>query len=484
MVVFTDRVFNAARADSVTAELQAVYRAVVGDQSASGYVNDVGAYPASLFDLVRDPGAAGWRGPYLRDPRVTDEMLLDPWNQPFEFWVSNGGAGADRLAIISRGPDGLSTNIAADPNVSTNFTGIEPSEAAYFSSDLKNADNEVFPLLDPSRADTLDVDPEGFLNVTLKNFDSNPLVDAFVPACPNLFNVTVSNTIRGTDDVPATPYSPGFEVTLLPGSYRVLVSSVLFPTPLINDQIVISPGVRLRRNYNVAGLDSSGTQTFTLTVTNQDPVNTITVASFATDLGTVAPNGGVSTFSVGGCSTVNLKIVTGGGGGGGGGDDEDSDSDSDEDSDSDSDSDSDDYSDFGGGYGQRGGGGGDDEDSDSDSDEDSDSDSDEDSDSDSDNGGPGDPGDVQIIATFTMPFSDFSKVVDGAAATITVNNSLAVTIQVFADGLFVGDITTGKSKAFSSDLVAGNVITVKRVDTGALVGSVTLTSGSQTLNVP
>ena len=401
MVVFTDRVIEAQQADRVTTELQDLYRATVGDQTDTfGFLGDVGDYPASLADLVINPGLAGWSGPYITNARVANDRVSDPWGQPYEYFLVSGVAGSDQLAIVSRGRDGLSTNTASDPNVGTNFTGVEPIEATYFSSDARNADNMVFPRPDPSHAETFDINTDSLLNVTISNFDSNPQVDAFVPACPNFFTLTVTSTARGTDDVPATPYSPGFEATLPQGSYRLFVTSALLPTPPVNDRIVSLPVAPAFKSYNVTGLDSSGTDAFTLTVTNRYPLDQITVASFNANLGTVAANGGVATFTPKGCSTINIKI---------GGD---------------------------------------------------------------------------IVETFTMPHSNFSKIAGATAAAITVTNNLTVNqakAQVFRDGLFIGDVKKGKTKTFGDDLGAGNVITVTRSDTGALVGGLTLVAGTQTL---
>jgi hypothetical protein len=85
MVVFANRVLDEDRTDAVTDELEQVYRAIVGNQrDIFGYIGELGTYPSSLYDLAVNPGNAGWRGPYLRDPRVGGNMLLDPWGQPYE----------------------------------------------------------------------------------------------------------------------------------------------------------------------------------------------------------------------------------------------------------------------------------------------------------------------------------------------------------------------------------------------------------------
>ncbi|MBM3818173.1 MAG: hypothetical protein FJW14_04015 [Acidimicrobiia bacterium] len=89
------------------------------------------------------------------------------------------------------------------------------------------------------------------------------------------------------------------------------------------------------------------------------------------------------------------------------------------------------------------------------------------------------------VESFTMPYgATFSKIVGATAASITVNNNLSVTVNVYNDGLFIGDIKKNKSDTFSTGLVAGNVITVRRADTNALVRTVTLVAGNQSTSVP
>ena len=399
MVVFADRVMDADREATVADELEEIYRAVVGNQRDTfGYIGEVGIYPTSLYDLVVNPGNSGWRGPYLRDPRVADNMLRDPWGQPFEYWVIDGVAGSDRLAIISRGPDGQSTNTTADPNARTPFLGVAPPDAAYFS-DPKNADNIVFPVPDASRADTLNINTDSNLNITLNNFDSNALVNAFVPACPNLFNITVQNTDRLENVVNDIGYSPGFQVTLPQGTYQVFVKSALLPLNVVDDRVVVFPVVPVFRTYNTTGLDSSGTELYNLQLTNKYPVDTVTIYSFTSSLGNVAPNATV-TFAVKACSQINVKI-----------------------------------------------------------------------------GG-------TTVETFTMPYgATFSKFVGATAASIVITNNLSVTVNVYSDGVFIGDIKKNRVETFATGLVAGNVITARRADTNALVLTQTLVAGSQSATI-
>jgi type II secretory pathway pseudopilin PulG len=399
MVLLASRLRQFTQTDAATSELSAVYRAIAGDQRDSfGFFGDVGAYPDSLLDLVVNPGKAGWSGPYVTDPRVANSTVLDPWGQPYELYVVDGTSGSDQLAIISRGPDGLSTNTAANPNSRSSFTGLAPTDAAYFS-DPKNADNLVFPLPNAGHADALNVNTTSNLNLTISNFDANPLVNAFVPACPNLFTVTVTSVPRATNDIPATPYSPGFQASLPQGAYTILVTSAILPAPPVNERITVFPVVPVFRKHNLTGLDSSGTNQFTLTVTNKYPLDAITVLSFGTSLGTVAANGGITTFSPKACSVMT---VTKSG---------------------------------------------------------------------------------STVDTFTMPYADFAKIEGATAASVTLNNNFSVTVQVFDNGTFIGDVKKNKSGTFNN-LSAGDTVTVVRVDTGATVSTVILTAGVNTITVP
>jgi general secretion pathway protein G len=61
---------------------------------------DTGRLPASLDELVTQPGSAsGWLGPYAKAVE-----LKDPWNHPYEFRVP--GEGGKPFDLISLGKDG------------------------------------------------------------------------------------------------------------------------------------------------------------------------------------------------------------------------------------------------------------------------------------------------------------------------------------------------------------------------------------------
>lgn len=229
---------------------------------------------------------------------------------------------------------------------------------------------------------------------------SNTLVNAFVPACPNLFNLTVQNVERGTNEVDNIGYAPGFQVTLPQGTYRVFVTSALLPTPPVNDRIVVFPVVPVFKTYNVTGLDSSGTDLYNIQLTNKYPLDTVTLYEFNTSKGNVAPNATL-TAAIKACAQMSVKIG------------------------------------------------------------------------------------ATTVETFVMPFgATFPKIVGATAAAVTIDNNLNVKVNVYKDGLFIGDVGGNKTKTFASGLVAGNVIDVKRSDTGVLVKTATLVAGSQTVPVP
>ncbi len=58
---------------------------------------DTGALPASLDQLVTQPGAVGWLGPYAKESE-----LKDPWNTPYEYRAPGEGQPFD---IVSYGAD-------------------------------------------------------------------------------------------------------------------------------------------------------------------------------------------------------------------------------------------------------------------------------------------------------------------------------------------------------------------------------------------
>lgn len=305
------RLIQGAQTSGAQDEIQTLYRAIVGDQKQTfGFYGDVGAYPASLVDLVRPPaGASGWRGPYLNtapDP-TRGGQLTDPFGSPLEYYLAEQNRNLpDFLAVISRGPDGTSTNTSSTPNVSATFTGTPPTSNTYLSQP-GNGDNLTLPALDSANNGALlQVSTIGTFAPTILNFDSNSQVNAFVPACPGLFTLTLTSVPRGSADVRTNSVAPGMDFDLEQGQWNATLSSGATNQSVFTQTVVILPGVTQAPAVNVrGGVDSSTSTTFTLTVVNNFNFD-IQVLQFTTVLGRAASRT-TATFSVNACAQVTIR---------------------------------------------------------------------------------------------------------------------------------------------------------------------------------
>lgn len=265
------QLFTAERSTAIQTEVQTIYRAIVGDpkQGVFGFVGDVGSFPTNLLDLIVAPaGKPGWKGPYLQNPRIENGILLDTFGRPYEYFLQAITSGPDHFAIISRGPDGLSTNAAANPNRHGVFVGPTPLDATYFSTG-GNPDNVVFPQPTDGNPNALDIETEGGVAFNILNFDANPKLNAFVPACPGLFTIAPTSIPRGQME-PGFPlaFKPGLRFNLTQGQYRVDLTPKSMAATSWSETITVLPASTLTRTINLTGLDSSGTPLFTLTVVN------------------------------------------------------------------------------------------------------------------------------------------------------------------------------------------------------------------------
>ena len=83
-------------------------------QSLAGNIEmfrlEVGKYPASLADLVRQPGGVDkWNGPYAKEAD-----LKDPWQNEYRYAVPGQGKPFD---LVSLGADGREGGEGADKDV-------------------------------------------------------------------------------------------------------------------------------------------------------------------------------------------------------------------------------------------------------------------------------------------------------------------------------------------------------------------------------
>jgi hypothetical protein len=314
---------TAERASALEEELQAIYTAIVGnpEKGVFGYVGDVGNYPASILDLIRQPVDAngaplkGWKGPYLQNPRLENSVWLDPTGRPYEYYLVNGGDVPDQLALLSRGADGLSTNTSTTPNVASTYAGLAPTDSGY-PNGTNNGDNVLFPRVE-GNTNALNLKTDGDVAFNILNWDNNKEVNTFVPACPELYKLTATSVARGTVEADVK-YVQGLSFNLAQGQYRVSISPQGLTTTSWSETITVMPGATLTRTLNLTGLDSSGTPQFNLTVKNGFTTTELEVFQFDTKLSGTLPGqtsgsksyineGETRVFAVRGCSQVYVR---------------------------------------------------------------------------------------------------------------------------------------------------------------------------------
>lgn len=307
----------AERSSSVQRELQGLYNAIIGDpkRGVFGYVGDVGNYPKSLMDLIVQPtdGSGnplpGWKGPYIEKRLIENGVLIDSFGNPFEFYLTSGSNVPDQLALISRGQNKVSTNTADNPNVALNFTGLSPAQSGYMS-DASNADNAVFPSVD-GNPNAVNVVTDGDLALNILNFDNHPQVNAFVPACPELYQITATSVARGAVEADVR-YVQALAFNLAQGQYRVSIAPQGMATTSWSETVTIQPGATLTQTLNLTGLDSSGTPLFNLTVINGFTNTKLEVFEFdkklkSTDKKSYVDIGQTKTFTPHGCAQIYIK---------------------------------------------------------------------------------------------------------------------------------------------------------------------------------
>ncbi len=227
--------------------LRRVQEAIVGDpgRETFGYLGDVGDYPATLADLMENPGGAtvGWDGPYLTNVSLQGGMVLDPYASPLEFFLDVTPASAQKMALISRAPDHSSTNTATNPNTHALFAGVLPSNAAY-AAGAGNADNVGAPDF-VTNIDSLDYESTGQVRIRVLNreiWNSDGIIDA----CPGLYTIEIRSAARGASDrLSLRADRTSFD--LLQGVWDFNITSTAIPTlkPLTEvhkGQVVVRAG--------------------------------------------------------------------------------------------------------------------------------------------------------------------------------------------------------------------------------------------------
>ena len=287
--------------------LHKIYLGIVGDpgQGTFGYLGDVGAYPASLKDLVQDPGVAGWNGPYVSDVSVENDMVLDGYGLPVEYYyLSAANNVTDRLAVISKGPDRSSTNTSSTPNLWSTYAGAPLPSLSSYPSTGDNTDNVVYPRFTDS-VGLLSYQSVGKLNLNVLNYDYNSTVAAFVTACPNLYWVKVTSSVRPADTFSAAYNSGGASFDLIQGVYKVQLLNTTTGGIYWDETLTVAPGTSQNRTINAPSVDSSGTPIAILGIANSSG-STVTAYNFGTAMGSVV-NGATGNFNVRACSQVTVR---------------------------------------------------------------------------------------------------------------------------------------------------------------------------------
>jgi type II secretory pathway pseudopilin PulG len=316
------------RSSKTYADANRIYTAIVGTPTMGnfGYLGDVGQYPTTLMDLVRDNGLEGWNGPYLQEAVVENDAIYDSFGMPFEYFLStNAGNVNDLMAVISKGPNRGSSNLSATPNSFSTYTGSPSPSLSNYKSNADNLDNVLFPPF-TDNAGLLSYNGIGQLNLNILSYDFNSAaaskVDGYTPGCPNLYQIKLTSATRpsdtwGTATPGTTPtYAPGgASFDLIQGLYRLQISTATAYGGVAWEQSVsIVPGMAQNVTIPLAGVDSSTSPTETLNVTNfltnNVSVNYFNAAGTATST-TATMGGGVSgPLTVRACSQVIVRNST------------------------------------------------------------------------------------------------------------------------------------------------------------------------------
>lgn len=318
------QLLDTERAAVLEQELQVIHTAIVGtpEKGLFGYVGDVGNYPNTLLDLVRPPVDAasvplpGWKGPYVQHARIENGAWLDPYGRPYEYYLAAGLNSPDRLAILSRGLDGLGSNESPTPADAATFAGPVPTDPAYPAAP-GNGDNVLFPKLEGNPT-AFNVKTDGDVAFDILNWDSNVKLNALVPACPQLYTIAVTSIPRRTVEA-SMAYVQGLSFNLAQGLYRVSAIPRGLTTTSWAGTLAVQPGGTVARTLNLSGLDSSGTPPFNLTVKNGFTTTDLEIYEFDDKLnGTLLgqPTGASATLKVGetrvytprGCAQIYVRV--------------------------------------------------------------------------------------------------------------------------------------------------------------------------------
>ncbi|MEK6743459.1 MAG: type II secretion system protein [Nitrospirota bacterium] len=100
-----------------------------GVRTHFGYTGDLGQLPASLTDLITDPGVANWNGPYLPAGFDTTTFDKDAWDRVIAYGTTTDASGRRiAAALTSYGADGAAATAddIGDPDVQVSLLEVTP----------------------------------------------------------------------------------------------------------------------------------------------------------------------------------------------------------------------------------------------------------------------------------------------------------------------------------------------------------------------
>jgi len=157
-----DKSLDNARFDNTRIEMDQLVYAISGNpdlfangmRTDFGYVGDVGAMPASLNDLVTDPGYSTWDGPYVSSDfaQVADDYKRDAWGELYTFNTTNiessGGSGGTLTRTVCSSAAYLTQNSVLGSI--TDAAGNPPGDSSSRVSVILQFPNGVGGLKDSS----------------------------------------------------------------------------------------------------------------------------------------------------------------------------------------------------------------------------------------------------------------------------------------------------------------------------------------------
>lgn len=137
MIPMVYRVWESNDEELTRTRMRELKIALVGDRrivqngvrTHFGYAGDIGQLPASLTDLITDPGVANWNGPYLPAGFDATTFNKDAWGRAIEYGTATDASGRrSAAALTSYGPDGVAgtADDIGDPDVQVSPTEVTP----------------------------------------------------------------------------------------------------------------------------------------------------------------------------------------------------------------------------------------------------------------------------------------------------------------------------------------------------------------------